>query len=508
LEGDVVTQPLGVPIAARQAPCSTSIDGQDLVDRREHHPILILAAACVPAGLYMLFVLHYSVNIPLEDDWTIVPLIHSAVHGHLTFGSLWTLHDQNRMLLPNLIFVAVGVFAHDDLRVLVVLSGVIFVVTFLGLLMLVRSYQKRRLTPLLVLTLGVVWFSLDGWSNALWGFQIAWYVILLLFIAMLYLLREAKHHTVGLTLAVLAAVGASFSFVHGLILWPVGLICLLWDLPVTPRRWKRRNVVEVAVWIVAAVATTLAALWGYHFQNEACRGGGTITFNCSGTVSGFALHHPIAVVQYVLVEMGALVPNLHVHSSWPYGVLGAILLVLAGWVVVRSIQNRHDRRNFLPIGLIAFGILFDVFIAAGRIQFMSGATAAIFAMPNLIIFLGVLIYGWTHLEGRYTPLVGVVLTVFLIAQLGLGTQRGISAASSFDQRQSVAARLVVNLDRIPASAKGCYLLYGELGYLLFSPSVGHFPGFADARADHLTVFSPGSYRKYRAQGLPVIANCK
>jgi hypothetical protein len=72
----------------------------------------------------------------------------------------------------------------------------------------------------------------------------------------------------------------------------------------------------------------------------------------------------------------------------------------------------------------------------------------------------------------------------------------------------VAARLVVNLDRIPESEKGCYLFYGEFGYLLFTPDVGHFVGFADARTDHLTVFSPGLYRKYRALGLPVIGKCK
>jgi hypothetical protein len=491
-------------------PVSTEIVGQDPIDPRQYNPILVVVAACVPAALYMLFVVHYSVNVPLEDDWTIVPLIHSAIHGRLTFGALWALHDENRILIPNLIFVAVGVFAHDNLRVLVVLSGVIFIASFLGLLVLVRSYQKRRMTPLLVLVLGVVWFSLNGWSGALWAFQITWYVILFLLIAMLYLLLEAKHRTAALILAVLAAAAASFSFVQGMGLWPVGLICLAWDLPVNPRRWRRRNFAELAVWIVAGVSTILAALWGYHYQNEACNVGGSFQFACSGSVISSVLHHPITTIQFLLVEMGSVVPNLHVRSLWPNGLLGAILLVAAGWVVVRSIRSRHDGRNCLPVGLLAFGFVFDVFIAAGRESFLSagGATSTTVAMPNLIILLAILIYGWTHLKDHYTPSLGVLLAIFLIAQLALGTQEAISGAISFDQRQSVAARLVVNLDRIPESEKGCYLFYGEFGYLLFTPDVGHFVGFADARTDHLTVFSPGLYRKYRALGLPVIGKCK
>ena len=65
-----------------------------------------------------------------------VPLIHAALHGRLTSGALWAQYHQDRMLLPKLIFVSVGVLTHDDLRVLVTVSALTFVATFFVFLVL------------------------------------------------------------------------------------------------------------------------------------------------------------------------------------------------------------------------------------------------------------------------------------------------------------------------------------------------------------------------------------
>ena len=49
----------------------------------------VAIAAGVPALLYLPFAFHYSVNVPWGfDDWAIVPLVNSAIHGHLSMGTL------------------------------------------------------------------------------------------------------------------------------------------------------------------------------------------------------------------------------------------------------------------------------------------------------------------------------------------------------------------------------------------------------------------------------------
>src|ERR1700733_10834711 len=79
---------------------------------------------------YLAFVTHFSRNALFEDDWSVVPLVHAALHGHLTFTALWAQHHQDRMLLPNVIFVALGTLTHLDTRVIILFSALLFVITF------------------------------------------------------------------------------------------------------------------------------------------------------------------------------------------------------------------------------------------------------------------------------------------------------------------------------------------------------------------------------------------
>jgi hypothetical protein len=471
---------------------------------------VIAAIIAVPA-IYLVFVAQFSINVPYEDDWTVVPLIHAALHGHLTFGSLWALHNENRILVPNLIFVTVGVLTHDDLRILVALAAGLFMAAFFAFLTALRSYLGRPLTPILVLVLGVVWFSLEDWGNALWAFQIAWYVILFCLMVMLRLLLVAKHRTLAFTMALLAAVTASFSFLQGLTLWPVGLVCLLWTRPLDLRTWARRERAEVVVWLGAAVATSVGALWGYKFQTLGCNVGGSLHFSCSGSVSSFALHHPITTLEFVLVEIGEVIPNGQAHALWVNGVLGAALLGVAAYVVVRSLRQRH-RRGYLPTTLIIFGLLFDLFVAVARAPFLTAlAPQSIYTMPNIIILIAIISYAWPLFDLGRSPRVRLVTAaaiVFLAAQVAVATYSGIHNARTYDHHQNVAARLVVNLDEIPSREQGCYELYGEFVYLIFAPGVVHFRGFGEAKADQLTVFSPRLYSTYRSDGLPRIPQCQ
>ena len=452
--------------------------------------------------------------MPYEDDWTVVPLIHTALHGNLTFGGLWALHDENRMLVPNLIFVGLGVTTHDNLVALTIVSAVTFIAAFAVFLVLFRSYLARPVTPLAVLVLGLLWFSVAGWNNALWGFQVSWYLILFFLMGMTALLVFRRPPRIAFPLAILAALLASWSFLQGLILWPVGLICLLWLLPVDPRRWSRRSRIEVLTWLGSTAVAAVTSLWGYQFGTLGCNVAGSIRFNCSGSVSSYAQGHPLQVGEFVLVSMGEVLPNSHTGTLWLNGVLGTALLVAAGYVVVRSVQSRHLGRNCLPVALIAFGFLDDVLIATGRAQFLTNlAPSSVYTMPNLLILVGIASYAWARFPlaagGSTTRRRALVATgvLLLVVQVVLATHSGVQGARYFDRHQATGARLVVNLDRIPAGSKGCYDFYGEFVYLIFAPSVGTYPAFGEARQDALSVFSPNLYRQYRAEGLPPIPQC-
>jgi hypothetical protein len=467
-------------------------------------------------SLYLLFVWHYAQNMPFEDDWNLVPLIDAALHGHLTFEALWSLHNENRIFLPNLIFVSLGILTHDDLRSAIMLSAVVFVAAFWIYLTVAKNYQQRPLRPLFVIVTGALWFSLDEWHNALWAFQVSWYLILLMLMLMFYFLFVMGNRVLAFSLSMATAVAASLCFLQGLILWPVGLACLAWTLPLHPRLWPRAKTVELSLWLAAGAGTSTLALWGYRFQPLGCSVAGTLHFNCAGNVSSFAIHHLARTGEFVLVELGEVIPNSDASTLWLTGLLGASILILAGTVVIRSLRHRHDSGNCLPVALILFGLLFDLVVAVGRVQFLTiSAPQSSYTMPNLLILTAIVTYAWSNirleLHGPHrlrSQLLAVVTAVVLVVQLGLTTSSGIANARSFDQYLRTGARLVVNLDDIPSGEKGCYALYGVFAYLIFYPGAFHYVGFTDAQKDHLSVFSPSLLDRYRAEGLPDISRCR
>ena len=164
-----------------------------------------------------------------------------------------------------------------------------------------------------------------------------------------------------------------------------------------------------------AIATTVAALWGYDFKPLGCSAGGHVQTACSGgSVSDFALHHPLSVIEWVLVAIGEVIPNSHTTTLWLNGLLGSALLAAAVAIVIQSVRHRHDGPNCLPTALITFGLLFDFLIAVLRAQLLTISWVnSGYAMPNLLILLAIVVYAWGRLapaqRARAFPAMGIAL---------------------------------------------------------------------------------------------------
>ncbi len=189
--------------------------------------------------------------MPVVDEWLRVPLLHDSLHGHLSLGELWAQYNETRIFLGNLVFVVFGFVDHFDVRALAFFNAAVFIVTYWLFLMVFRTYLGRRPGPLSVLVIGVVWFSLADYENPLFGFQVPWYLVVFFFVAMTYLLLVPNNRrNLAIFLGILAAIAGSTAIIQGFVLWPVGLICLLWIRP-----WVKRTYFECGIWIAAAVLT-------------------------------------------------------------------------------------------------------------------------------------------------------------------------------------------------------------------------------------------------------------
>ena len=306
----------------------------------EHNTVLTVAAASVAPVLYLIFVGHDATNAMFGDDWSVVPLVHAAVHGHLTLPLLWGQYNESRLFLGNLFEVLVGVTDHLDLRAVIFFSGALLIASYAMLLALFRQYLRKRLTPLPVFVIGLVWFSLADVQNALWAFQVSWYLTMFFFIAMLFaLLVPDRRSTLWLAIAACAAIAGSLSTVQGFFLWPLGAICLLWSEP-----RSRRAIAETAAWCGAMIAILSLYLPGYQFGKNGC-------VRAADCTASFSLQHPLTALQFFFALIGNVVPGggvvlggttnpLPIGGVTRFEVLGVILFIVAVFILIQSVRTR------------------------------------------------------------------------------------------------------------------------------------------------------------------------
>lgn len=506
-------EPTVLPVAASESSGDGATEKISWVAR--HNTVLTIAAASVAPVLYLLFLDRFATNSFFGDDWSVVLVVHPALHGHLSLSQLWGQYNESRLFLGNIVDVIFGLIDHFDLRSVIFFSAGVFIASFAVLLALFRRYIGKRLTPIPVLSIGIIWFSIADVQNSLWAFQVSWYLTVFFLVVMLFaLLVPNSCRTLWFVVAVLASVAGTLSTVQGFLLWPLGAICILWSQP-----RARRVGYETAAWITTALVTMFVYLSGYNFSNNGC----LPASSCSASV---ALHHPLNALSYFFALIGNVTPSgilfyFPVRSVTHFEVVGAALFISAMFILVQSWRFRASREPIpLPLLLIGFSLTFDATIALGR----SGLTPSgavnnnRYVMANLILLAGIVIYAWAHIPplhvltangpwrvyASWLALVG--LAIFLCVQAETSTHFGLTNGRVFRLSTRGSAQFFVNLDRLPPQDRACE----SYDFLLFQP--GTFPGFTlklrNAARDQLGEFQPASYRYYRklGPGLPSL-NC-
>lgn len=476
-----------------------------------HNALLTIAAAMCAPVLYLLFIDRYATNAFYDDDWSVVPLVHAALRGDLTWSQLWNQHHESRLLVGNSIDILFGFADRLDTRSLIFFSAAVLIASYAALLALVRQYLDQPLTPISVLVVGLVWFSLADIQNALWAFQISWYLTVFFFVMMLCaLLLPNTRRALWLTVAMALAILSSLTTIQGFACWPVGAICILWTQP-RPAR------LEIAAWLGTTALTIALYLPGYQFnEGNTC----IARYACSPSA---LLHHPFTSLGFFFGLIGNVIPSGVVGQSpgdsARFVILGFVLFAATIFIVVQSSRYRLSREQLpLPLLLIVFSLLFDVTISVGRSG--TGVVGAVegdrFVMANLILFTGVVTYGLSRVYGktRLPPLqvpvyvanagrgygsylVLLALTVFLMTQVVATTGFGIENGQETELGRYADAEFAVAVDAYHPPNKEAICIKVLEFVLHFTVTTTQL---RDASEDQLGEFRPPSYRAYRALG--------
>src|ERR1019366_7482799 len=148
---------------------------------------LTVIGFALPAGAYLWFIHHYGVNVPREDQWSDISLIGRSYSGNLGFTNLWAAHNDHRILFPNLLAVFLGRTTHLNLFVEMYLSA-IFLFVAIGLLIAPHRRRSPSRHWICYCPVAIVMLSFAQYQNTLWGFQIAWYMVIVALAVVLLLL--------------------------------------------------------------------------------------------------------------------------------------------------------------------------------------------------------------------------------------------------------------------------------------------------------------------------------
>ena len=171
----------------------------------------------------------FGVNVAWADE---MRFFQNRQH-FLSFEYLWAQHNEHRMLFPKLFAWLIGSVFSWNSKAFMYFSQILLFIVYYLVLRLVLNGRKFKaigwLDAVEIFCLGLCVYNMAQHENLLWGFQVAWVMIvsfgMLSFCVFDRYLRTKKRR--DLFLAMLFAVVVSFSSMHGLAVWGGYILILL-----------------------------------------------------------------------------------------------------------------------------------------------------------------------------------------------------------------------------------------------------------------------------------------
>jgi Bacterial Ig domain len=439
----------------------------------------------IPVALYFWLIAADGVDMLRADQWFDVELIHDWSAGTLSFSQLWALHGENRVFFQNLLTLILGRWFNYNVLVEEYLSGS-FLVVALALIVLAHRRRSRSTPWFWYCPVAFLLLTVGQWGGTLYGYALGWYLIIVCLAVLVFFLDKTTLSWIAWSIAVGAAVVASFSSLQGLFVWVAGLSILL---------QRRRSRPMVLAWLGTAILTTGLYFYGWN--------------SAQGNSVSYALAHPSEALQYFFFAIGDVVsvplPNTPHGAQWGVLAFGVVVFAVAVWSLV-SYGFHSDEASARPLGvaLIWVGLLFAAGAAAARtVDGISNASFSLYVAFDLLILLGcfLVVVDWTPADPvtRRAPFalgVGVAVVALVLVQVVAGTVNGLRYGGNYRDYEVTAAVVTAKIRQAPDGLVASQLGAGYESAAFIRRMT------ADARSEHLSLFSTDQANWYQGHQLP------
>lgn len=204
----------------------------------------LVCAVAMPYGVLALIV-KYQVNLPLMDEWMWADFDYHLHRGTLTLGELWAPHNEHRILVPNLVMIALARLGGWFIVREELVGLAFFIACQLLLWRLISRTVVERSAPVTFFCVSALLFSLGQHMNFGYGFQLGWPLCTLSLLIVVTLLSTSTIPLRHVGFAAIAGGVGSYSSAQALLVWPLGIGLLLLA--------RRRSVTAITVWLAAGL---------------------------------------------------------------------------------------------------------------------------------------------------------------------------------------------------------------------------------------------------------------
>ncbi len=268
----------------------------------------------------------FYVNIPCQDDWTLVPIVGRILDGKASFADFWSFRSEHRIFFPRLILCHWGAWTHWEMSLIPWLNLALLLVATICIYWLSGLAQRPFWKDHVFWLVCIFTFSFHAIKTVLWVIQFHTFLTVALAVLAITVIAEEPLSVKRWLIAVLLAGIATFSFGEGLALW-----FAIFPLLIAAKS-SRHFLKIVFLWIGSAVFCFAVYFHGFPYYHH-------------HPSIPFVIHDPLYTMRFFLDYVGAL---FFPFSTDLFGALGLLL-----FLIMAEDVYRRDRQNNLSKGLLA-----------------------------------------------------------------------------------------------------------------------------------------------------------
>jgi hypothetical protein len=397
----------------------------------------------LPVAGSFVFVLHnshYFSNVPFLDEWNQVSLWYRQYNRTLTFSQLWQQHNQNRMLIPNLIYLAmVNYFKRPDIALQYFTNALMIIANIIlswhiGFKNNQGSTKEVIIRTTTTAALSTIILSLVEYENLLWSFQDAWTLI---YVAQLSVaLIQEKYRTTSMrnytfVIQVLICTAASFSSIQGLLTWLIPLYYYL-----KPDEYSHKNLRIRKIYLAATVSSA-ALVFLIYFRHFDLANGMNYSPGNNGIYSAFRY----------FIELFAAPLQLGIGTTMSIA-LGILLLLMT---ILMALLGMHKKEFLLPGSLSVVTLAFATMTSIGRyhlgiISAASSRYSLYMLIPLISLTLTIAIFSIESVRILNVKSLPITLTTLIslfiaVAMIKIDTQMQVNFVSTLQSRSTLVTEI-------------------------------------------------------------------